>query len=185
MAYDCDGCPEKFDPGPINFESSNELCNNIFMLDSVATRQAPDPATTLQPSNVAGISPFHCAVAAESEQQKQVTTETARSAGRRPTDFGVNSASQPKGHQGSAEPVIQQATLLHQPHSAEAVSYPQPSAEVFSWNVYAGTLSMLMPSTASALACSIQPSMSVRAPVSACSRIGCRWRRVYKVPGHT
>ncbi|KAH6869555.1 hypothetical protein B0T10DRAFT_281115 [Thelonectria olida] len=36
MAYDCDGCPEKFDPGPMNFESSDEPCDDIYSVPGSA-----------------------------------------------------------------------------------------------------------------------------------------------------
>lgn len=40
-AYDCDGCPEKFDPGPINFELSDDTCDNACSVpDSADMREA-------------------------------------------------------------------------------------------------------------------------------------------------
>lgn len=51
LAYDCDGCPEKFDPGPMNFEPSDGLSDTVFMLDQVDmqdTRQTPDVPPLLQ-----------------------------------------------------------------------------------------------------------------------------------------
>ncbi|KAI9662763.1 MAG: hypothetical protein M1829_006158 [Trizodia sp. TS-e1964] len=70
--YDCpDRCPEKFDPGPINVGSSDGLCDTAFMLGLVnmqAVRQAPNSASTLQPSHITEVSPFLCSVEAESHQ---------------------------------------------------------------------------------------------------------------------
>lgn len=64
MVYDCpDECPAKFDPGPMNFESSDGLCDATFRLDSVGMQDV-----TQAPSQLAENSSFNCAVTDEPHQ---------------------------------------------------------------------------------------------------------------------